>query len=184
MQTEEQCKPSERYLFAEEYFSDKSISIWQKECVKRCKKKPKGIAYEKYINWVRQNKEIAVFTLYAYADFSIPKKFDIIFQTDNPDNFIKTEYKLTQSIHEAWFPLDFVDHGHKHLCVFQFDEDVPEMLNLLHKDQGQFSTSPKGQTKLGFCNTSDFDEIKTRLKKNIELRKQFGDKWWEHEIDE
>lgn len=184
MQTEEQCRPSERYLFAEEYFSDRSISIWQKECIKRCKDKPKGAAYEKYINWVRQDNEIAVFTLYAYADFFIPKRFDTIFLTESPDNFIEIEYLLTQSIHEAWLPLDFVDHGHKHLCVFQFEKGIPEILRLLHKSQGKFSTSSKKQTTIGFCNSNDFDEIRARLKRNIELKKQYGDKWCEHEIKE
>lgn len=175
MQTEEQCKPNQRFLFAEEYFSDKAIAIWQTECIKRCKDKPKGQAYEKYINWTRKENEIAVFTLYAYADFVIPKKFDIIFHLDNPRDFIKIDYKLTQSIHEAWFPLDTVDDGHKHLCVFSFDKAIPEILNTLHKRDDNFSTSPKGQKLLGFCNSKDFDEIKTRLEKELELRKLYGE---------
>lgn len=105
MRTEEQCIPSERFLFADEYFSDKAVAIWQSECIKRCKDKQKEEAYERYINWVRKENEIAVFTLYAYADFDIPKKFDIIFYLDNPSEFLKIDYELTQSIHEAWFPL-------------------------------------------------------------------------------
>jgi len=125
MQTEEQCNPSQRFLFAGEYFSDKAIAIWKSECIKRCKDKEKGVSYEKYINWTQRKNEIAVFTLYAYADFNIPKKFDIIFHLDNPKEFLRIDYELTQSIHEAWFPLDTVDHGHKHLCIFLFDKPYP-----------------------------------------------------------
>ena len=159
MRTEEQTKPGERYLFSGEYFSDKAIAFWQAECIERCKDKPKGHAYEKYINWRRQENQIAVFTLYAYADFMLPKQFNVIFQTDNPDNYIETDYLLVQSVHEAWFPLDSVSHGHKHLCVFQFAGAIPSILNLLHKGDEKFSSCPKGQVTLGFCNSRDFQDI-------------------------
>lgn len=133
MRTEEQCKPNQRFLFSDEYFSDKAIAIWQSECVKRCKAKDKGNAYEKYVNWTRQENEIAVFTLYAYADFNIPKQFDIIFHLDNPNEFLRIDYELTQSIYEAWFPSNTVEHGHKHLCIFSFDKTLPAIFKILHK---------------------------------------------------
>lgn len=41
MRTEEQCKPNQRFLFADEYLSDKAVVMWQTECVKRCKDKPR-----------------------------------------------------------------------------------------------------------------------------------------------
>ncbi|MCD9017137.1 hypothetical protein [Parachryseolinea silvisoli] len=170
-------------MFSDEYFTDNAIAIWKAECISRCKDKTKGPPYERYINWKRLNNEIAVFTLYAYADFPIPKTFDIIFQTDNPDNFIKIDYELVQSIHEAWFPLDTVDHGHKHLCIFRFADTVPDILNLLHKGNEKFSTAPKGQKKLGFCNSKDFESIRKRIEKTLKLKEQYGDKWWEHDDD-
>lgn len=184
MRTEEQCKPGQRFLFANEYFSDKAIAIWQSECVKRCKEKEKGNAYEKYVKWVRSKNEIAVFTLYAYADFSIPKAFDIIFHLDNPKQYLQIDYELTQSIHEAWFPLDTVEDGHKHLCIFSFDKTLPDILNTLHKGEEMFSTSPKGQKTLGFCNSKDFDAITKRIEKTIELKKLHGDKWVEYDDEE
>jgi hypothetical protein len=181
MQTEEQCKPSRRFLFADEYFSDKAISIWKTECVKRCVDKTKGQAYTKFINWTRQENEIAVFTMYAYADFDIPKKFDIIFHLDNPKEFLKIEYELTQSIYEAWFPLDTLNNGHKHLCIFSFDKSLPNILNTLHKSEEKFSTSSKGQKSLGFCNSKDFNAIAKRIEKTLELKRLYSDKWWEYD---
>lgn len=67
MDSIEQCKPSEKYLFAECYFSNNAIKIWQHECIKRCNDAQKGEAYDRFINWTRKENEIAVFTLYAYA---------------------------------------------------------------------------------------------------------------------
>ncbi|MFC0773308.1 hypothetical protein [Terrimonas alba] len=183
MRTEEQCKPSERFLFADEYISDKAIAIWKSECVKRCKNKEKSDAYYKYINWKRQANEIAVFTLYAYADFSIPKKFNTIFHLDNPKIYLEVDYELTQSIHEAWFPLNSVDDGHKHLCIFRFEKTVPDIFGTLHKEEEHFSTTPKGQKLLGFCNSNNFEAIAIRIEKAIQLKKTYGDKWWEHDAE-
>lgn len=184
MLTEEQCKPNQRFLFAKEYFSDKAISIWQAECIERCKDKPKGEAYDRYIHWKRRENEIAAFTRYAYADLAIPKVFDIIFHLHNPNDFIKIDYSLTQSIHEAWFPIDYLDHGHKHLCVFSFDKEVPEIFNSLHEENEKFSTSPKDQKSIGFCNSQDFDEIKKGIEIQHELRRIHGEKWWEYDHEE
>ena len=180
MQTEQQCKPEHRYLFSDAYFSGKAVAIWQSECIKRWQL-PKDQFYDKYINWVGSENEIAVFTLYAYADFSIPKKFDIIFELANPKKFLQINYELEQSIHEAWAPQDNVGHGHKHLCIFRFDNEVPGIFNILHKKEAKFSTVPKGQKSLGFCNSDDFDAITDRIEKVLALKALYGDKWWEYD---
>lgn len=166
MRTEEQTQPSERYLFAGEYFSDKKIAIWKSECIERFKDKAKEDTYEKYVNWIRKDNEIAVFTLYAYADFKIPKKFDIVFQTDNPANYIKEEYELTQSIFEGWYPVDSVNHGHKHLCIFKFKNSIPVIFEHLYKADEKFSNIAGMYNKLGFCHSDDFEEIKQRNTKS------------------
>ena len=181
MQTEEQCSPDQRYLFAQEYFSDNAIAIWQAECVKRCRDLEKGAPYESYIHWKRKENEIAVFTLYAYADLALPQKFDILFRPDDPKEFLQTDYELVQSIHEAWLPMNRLNHGHKHLCVFSFDRALPGILNTLHRGDKKFTTAPKGQKLLGFCHSRDFGAITKRIEKTTELKKRFGNNWWEHD---
>ena len=54
----------------------------------------------------------------------------------------------------------------------------------LHKGDEKFSTSPKGQKILGFCNSKDFEEIKRRIEKTLELKKLHGKKWCEYEDGE
>ncbi|GEM_PF-605406 len=159
--------PAHRYLVARACFSDKAIPIWQTETIIHCKDRPKEAAYKRYINWTRKENEIAVLTDYAYADFNIPKKFDIIFHLDNPNEFLKIDYQLTQCIHEAWFPVHEVGHGHKHLCVFTFDAGLPEILNTLQQVDGKHIPTFNPQKALGFCNAEDFEAIK----RNIEQQK-------------
>lgn len=183
MRAEEQCNASERFLFADEYFSDNAVTIWQNECIKRCTDKPKGESYYKYINWKREENQIAIFTLYAYADFEIPKKFDCIFRLDSPKDFIEIEYELSQSIHEAWFPLDTVDHGHKHLCIFTFKDKVPDMIYLLHKGENKFYTSIPNPILLGFCQMTDLKYIMERREKMNQLKTLYGTDWWKYDED-
>jgi hypothetical protein len=184
MKTEEECKPNERFLFSSEYFSDNAVAIWKSECLKRCSDKEKGSVYTKYINWTRCENEIAIFTLYAYADVDIPKKFDIIFHLDNPKEFLKVDYELTQCIYEAWFPVDCIARGHKHLCIFKFDKKLPDILNVLHKVEEKFSKSGKEQRILGFCSSIDFGQIAQRIEKTIELKKLYGEKWSQYDEEE
>jgi len=181
MRSEEQCDPCGRYLDANQYFSDNAIAVWKSECIERCKDKPRDQAYERYINWQRASNEIAVFTMYAYADFSIPKKFDIVFEKNNPANFIKSGYQLTQSIWEGWAPSGSIDHGHKHLCVFSFDGALPDILKLLHMQDEKFSTADKAHAYLGFCNSGDFESIRVNIERIISLKKQYGNNWWQHD---
>ncbi|MES2485453.1 MAG: hypothetical protein V4581_05815 [Bacteroidota bacterium] len=181
MRTEDQASQHNRYLFAEEYLTDNAINIWKEQTSIRCKNIEKGPEYQNYMSWERRYNEILVFTLYAYADFTIPKEFDIIFELENPENYVQVVYELTQSIYEGWLPTDAIDDGHKHFTVFRFKESLPKILDLLHSGDQKFSTSPPGQTRLGFCNSKDFDAIKQRLEQIVALKKQYGKTWYEHD---
>lgn len=75
-------------------------------------------------------------------------------------------------------------NGHKHLCVFSFNKTIPDILNTLHKSDEKFSTSPKGQKLLGFCNSKDFEAIAKRIERREELKKLYGHKWWEYDDEE
>lgn len=181
MQSEQQCKPSARFLISDEYFSDNAIVQLQSDTVKRCETREKNIAYEQYIRWKPQANEIAVFTLYAYADIQIPKKFDIIFSLDNPNQFIKIDFELTQCVYEGWYPMNTIADGHKHLCVLSFDKSVPDILFTLQRGESRFSTYSSGRKFLGLCNSPDFTEIANGIKKNTALKRTYGKEWYKYD---
>lgn len=180
MRTEAECHPQERFLFTDEAFSPASMSIWQRECQRRVEMQglEKGEAFKRFISWEESSNEIALFTLYAYADFDVPKSFSCIFDLDNSENVVFTEFQLTQSIYEGWLPIESIEHGHKHLCIFKFEKEVPAMIQQLHVAQNKFSDVPKGSVKLGICDQADFSEIKKRRDYVKELRECYGTDWW------
>ena len=183
MRNEADCKPQERFLFTDELFSDESIAIWKGECISRVQSRnlEKGAAYERFINWNKSKNEVALFTLYAYADLKIPKQFDCIFDLRNPSNFALTRFTLIQSIYEGWYPIDSIEDGHKHLCVFEFDEKLPDILDGLHVAKGKFLRVPKGALKLGICQSTDFNEIRSRQEQMNDLREKHGAEWWKYD---
>jgi hypothetical protein len=148
-----------RYLFAYSFFSDELIHQLQIECQKKCVDREKGKSYEKFMQWQRAKNEMAIFTLYAWADLDIPKKLDCIFRQDNPVEHIITNFEITQSIWEAWYPTERIDKGHKHLCVFSFEDKIPDLMYLLHEEKSTPSTIPSNQIMLGFCSSEDFAGI-------------------------
>ena len=133
MLSEDQSSSSDRCLYIDSVWSDGLIKAAQHECIKRFADREKDAFYHRFITWKRTENEMAVFTLYAYADLSIPKSFDCIFRIDNPRAFVNVSCQLTQSIWEVWAPLGSIDHGHKHLVILEFENKVPDIFRFLLK---------------------------------------------------
>lgn len=175
MLAESKSKIDQRFLTTQCRFGKEAIEIWKGETRLRCKEQNDSI--KKYLNWNETQKEIALFTMYAYADFDIPKRFSCIFDFRNPERFVKTNMTLTQSIYEGWLPVTYIDHGHKHLGIFKFDEEIPEIIYELHQEKKKFSSVPKKSLYLGICQFEDYEPIKKRLITIHDLRKKHGANW-------
>lgn len=176
MRKEENCKQSERFLQAVSLFSDKTIEVWKKEIKKSCK--IENEPYNKFTNWIKEPNEVAIVTMYAYANFSIPKKFDCIFLYDNPVQYIHSDFTLTQSIFEGYLPIDYIEHGCKHLCIFKFENNIPEIIKHLHYETKKHLTWNWDVKKvLGFCQLSDIQSIIDRRLKEAKLKELHGENW-------
>jgi len=182
MLKEEQTEPKERYLLAVASFADRAIKIWKQELVKRRTGKQHDAFYHKYLNWEPTPNEIAIFTMYAYADFLIPRRFDCIFNNSNPEINICTEYTISQSIFEGWYPIDCIEHGHKHLCILTFENSVPDILYELHRHANKYADLPLKNTWLGLCESKNLQAIIDDKKYIEKLKHLYGDNWDEHYV--
>lgn len=180
MLVESKSKISSRFLQTDCRFGTEAIDIWKRECRSRCAKKEKTEAYYKYLDWKANGNEVALFSLYAYADLNIPKNFSCIFDYRNPEIYIQTKLTITQSIWEGWFPLNSIDHGHKHLIVGNFENEIPDLIYELHEEKAKFSSVPKNSLMLGICQIEDYEKIKLYLKTVKELRSKYGVDWFEY----
>lgn len=183
MRSEEQCKAHEKYLLADMLLSDEVLNAWQKDTQKRYKHNTQTFAaYQKYMHWKRGINEAAIFTLYAYADFSVPKTFDCIFYIDHPEVHVRTPYVLSQCIWEGWLPVDFVDDGHKHLCIFTFEEGIPDIIRQLPPEIRDYHLR-KNTIRLGLCQFADLQAIIDRKTKEAILKAKYGKEWYDYDDD-
>lgn len=159
-----QSEPSEYYLQAAFYFSDETIRAWQEETMKRMQDRQKDSAYETFVNWKKQENEIAVFTLYGNTNFSIPIQFDCIFDYSNPEIYYKGKFAVTQAIFEGWMPSDSIAKGHKHLCILTFEDKVPDILKQLYYETKKYSEWKGNTLLMGLCNFTDLKTITERIK--------------------
>jgi len=83
MLAESNSKISSRFLQTNCRFGTEAIDIWKTECRSRCARKENTEAYYKYLDWKANGNEVALFSLYAYADLNIPKTLAVFLITEN-----------------------------------------------------------------------------------------------------
>ncbi|WP_338391887.1 hypothetical protein [Fulvitalea axinellae] len=183
MKRENKCKPYDRYLYIYQIFSDELIEEVKRECLNFNSRKnlEKDDAFFRFTKWGRQNNEVALFTIHAYASFQIPKDFDCIFDIDNPENVEYTECILSQSIYECLHPINKIEGGHKHLCLFKFKKEVPGIIHKLHVKKEKISHDPQDMVRLGICSREDYNDIKDRILYLDKLKKRHGPDWWKYD---
>ena len=130
MLAEKDCPREQRYLFSYIRFGSTALSHWKVVCWQKVQEGlfPKTALTQKYLDWEASDQEIALFTNYAYADLEIPKSFSCLFDLKNPERMLRTDILLKQSIFEAYYPVNYLDHGHKHLCIFKFQDQLPSLI--------------------------------------------------------
>lgn len=170
-------------MFSDEYYSDEALRTFQSDCVRQYQNREKGEAYERFVNWTQQANELPIFTGNAYADLVVPKRFDCIFRLANPREYVLEIYELSQSVLllGGLHTFNSVEHGHKHLCVLAFAQEVPAIFRRLHQEDGTYRTPFANREKLGFCMAHDLPAITERLEKVAQLRSQHGNEWWKYD---
>ena len=169
MLSEKDSKPSERYLFSQCYFSDKAINELKENIRGMYKEREKDEFFLRFDSWQRQQKEILIYTSYAYADIDIPRKFDCLFELQNPENKYVGKCEITQAVLNAWAPINQMCHGHKHLCVMNFENGIPELIKILNKVEDLSTYDWRQKSLLGICDQKDFPFIKEHRLKNGSL---------------
>ena len=162
MTTEIEVNPSGSFLLCSYLFTDELIGKVKQDVKTFMFDRVKDNVYFEFINWQRSKNEIAALTMYSFADILLPKRFDTIFQVDNTENYVHTEFAITQAIINGWTPVGQIEKGHKHIVVIQFAESIPDIFNLL--SNFNVSENVGGQIQLAFCDKVDFDSIKVSIK--------------------
>lgn len=162
---ENTIEPCYRYLMAIGLVKDDLI---EKGCRYEFSKKQSEKyenSIEEFLNRPKAINEIAVYTTYAYADFAVPRKYDILFDDDNVDDFVETPFILEYSlINIAVFLYlnQTIGHGHKHVCILNFEREVPSIL----RELPDIKEIERDNKRICFCQKADFAVICKNIKQN------------------
>ncbi len=157
MLAEQNVNPSDKYLACNSILDSDSIVLLKKNVTEFCKNHEQDALYHEFINLQPSGKELAVVTLYAYADMPLPITFDTLFIIEKPEIYTEAAFTVKMSIINGWIPVDQIAHGHKHVLVLKFEDTIPEILT---------QSRVRGSQRLGLCNRIDFPAIQANLLAN------------------
>ena len=132
------------------------------------------------LNWQETEREIGFYSDLAYADLEVPKKFNCIFDYQNPEINVEVKMILTQSIFSSLYPINMIEHVHRHLIILKFDDKIPELISNLCLVQKNMLELPKDYPMLGICQIEDFKFIKNNLVSIKKLKQRHGGKWYNY----
>lgn len=161
-QPEQNTPPDQRYLTCGIQCSVEFIINKVYKNIRQVNDNQYTEAYNRFMSWKKSPNEIAVFTWYAYADVIIPRKYNTVFLIENPDNYVVSEFTITQCVFEGRLPVHEMAHGCKHLCILEFENGIPDIFKYLPDSVGQ-----KWEI-LGLCDFENLEGIVSGRKKMLE----------------
>ena len=92
-------------------------------------------AAKAYLERTRSDNCITCYTIYAYGNVSIGKKFDVVFDAAKSGRHCISPLYLRHAVWACgyYLPVQEMVRGHKHFCVFECPQGIPELLARMPK---------------------------------------------------
>ena len=102
---------------------------------------------------------VAVVLAYCYADVPLPATYDVLFRYDNPAIFERVPVAVVLAFLDGRDALDHLEHGHKHVGVLEFKNEIPLLIQEL--PTAALPADVPAETKwLGICRSEDFPAMR------------------------
>ncbi len=163
MLNEKECPREDRLLAIHCLFPFEQLP--KREAIEKMVKGKKGINIEviqNYLNWKPKDNQLIVYTGYGYCDLTVPKNYNYLINVQHLNKSKPVNSEVVFAIWNGWLPLETVEHGHKTICVIEFQDGIPDELTGLT----EFDKWSKSTTNLdfGLCNEKDAELITTKLR--------------------
>lgn len=89
---------------------------------------PSALAAKDRFNSRDKADDRAFYTLYAYADIPLGRRYDCLFRKDGRPESVSVDCTIEHIIFESWFPVGKLEKGHKHVVFLSFDSAIPECI--------------------------------------------------------
>ncbi len=103
-----------------------------------------------------RSQDHAFYTLYAYADIPLGRRYDCVFQRDGGPA-IRVSCRVDHAVFEGGFPTDQVEHGHKHVVFLSFDGPLPKCIPTFQR----WEEVGQDDWQFALCDHTTYDARKT-----------------------
>jgi hypothetical protein len=108
-----------------------------------------------YLEREKTANEVTCFTLYAYADIPLGKRFDVSFDARQLGRYSIAPMYLRHVIVSFGVCMDGLGKGHKHYCVFEAPKGVPDIIARTPKSDEATLDWP-----IGLCDAESWQVLK------------------------
>lgn len=95
------------------------------------------------------------FVGFSYADLSLPKEFDLIFDLAFPENALPAASRVIAATQQYGKPFAEIPHGWKTICIIEFPCGVPALIEHLPVVDAWYES----RVELGLCTSSAYTSI-------------------------
>lgn len=110
------------------FLSDATLEMLKEQVYLTLRDQEKDPLFEAFMKWQRKDNEIMLYSDYCLLGFDLPASFDSIAHVNKPDNRIGVNVIIPYSILNGWAAINKIEKGHRHVCLLQFDNKVPEII--------------------------------------------------------
>ncbi len=117
-----------RHLRFTHLLSDATLALLKEQVYRTLRDQEKDILFEQFMKWQRKDNEIMLHADYSSIGFDLPVNFDSITQVALSNNRTDVKVVIPYSILNGWATINKIAMGHKHVCLLQFDDEVPPII--------------------------------------------------------
>lgn len=118
-------------LVVNSYLADQSLDQIKNQVLNFMSDRPKDEFYFEFINWHCGENEMVVYTEYSSLDILLPITIKAVRGLNIPEVVTNVNCTITYAVLNGWIPVNQLAKGHKHLCVLEFADGIPDVFKLL-----------------------------------------------------
>lgn len=148
-----QCGYTKHLRFTS-FLSGATLQLLKEQVYRVLQDQEKDALFEQFMDLQPKENEIMLYAEYCDHVFDLPTTFNSIIKADFSDARMEVNSIIPFSVINGWAAINKIEVGHKHACLVQFDNEVPDIVKNLPEVNSRLSST---RYELCFFNWVDVD---------------------------
>ena len=111
------------------FLSNETLELLKEQVYRTLRDQEKDEFFEQFMKWKSKENEIMLYSDYPLISLDLPANFDSILQNTLSTESLKVKVVIPYCILNGWAAINKIEKGHKHVCLLQFADKVPDIIN-------------------------------------------------------